>query len=354
MKKLKNKQHQKQKLRARRRRDRRHIKRILAASTLIYNLSGFTKSLSKIGYAMQDWIKAMSTDIKPLMDKWNQAYQEWEKKKLEVAQIHKADLHMWAYGGPMTTHSSNVGPNLVRRHKPEFTQEVIHPDPTDSNIFGSTFHQNNQISAPLNEIIMDLNDNCGWTREQIADWLDTLDNQPIFYPNTCPDDCQKECCKPPSQSFLIDKIKAGTISAAPIQYTPSIEYAISDADHSLANYYQQSTAYMDKIESLYKGSITIPDKWLQKQSAKDIHQLEKLLNEWFISKDVDFTTNSTVITTTEGSNAEVKATLHAVQQFMKGNINELPAQPCNCYCEHPTTIGPWHNHGCPKFATEQH
>jgi hypothetical protein len=29
-------------------------------------------------------------------------------------------------------------------------------------------------------IIMDLNDCHGWTREQIADWLDTLPEQPVF------------------------------------------------------------------------------------------------------------------------------------------------------------------------------
>lgn len=29
-------------------------------------------------------------------------------------------------------------------------------------------------------IIMDLNDCHGWTREQIADWLDTLPQQPVF------------------------------------------------------------------------------------------------------------------------------------------------------------------------------
>jgi len=31
------------------------------------------------------------------------------------------------------------------------------------------------ITYPLRRVIMDLNDNHGWTREQIADWLETLD-----------------------------------------------------------------------------------------------------------------------------------------------------------------------------------
>lgn len=44
-----------------------------------------------------------------------------------------------------------------------------------------------QVSHPVHkhylsiyEIIVDLNDSHGWTREEIADWLDTLDNQPVF------------------------------------------------------------------------------------------------------------------------------------------------------------------------------
>jgi hypothetical protein len=41
-----------------------------------------------------------------------------------------------------------------------------------------------KLTSPrsLEKVIVDLNDRHKWTREQIADWLDTLDNQPIFYP----------------------------------------------------------------------------------------------------------------------------------------------------------------------------
>lgn len=35
----------------------------------------------------------------------------------------------------------------------------------------------------LASIIIDLNDTHQWTREQIADWLDTLDQQPVFFPH---------------------------------------------------------------------------------------------------------------------------------------------------------------------------
>lgn len=34
----------------------------------------------------------------------------------------------------------------------------------------------------LEKVIIDLNDRHKWTRDQIADWLDTLDSQPVFYP----------------------------------------------------------------------------------------------------------------------------------------------------------------------------
>lgn len=34
----------------------------------------------------------------------------------------------------------------------------------------------------LNNVIITLNDDAKWSRERIADWLDTLDEQPVFYP----------------------------------------------------------------------------------------------------------------------------------------------------------------------------
>lgn len=37
---------------------------------------------------------------------------------------------------------------------------------------------------PLSQMIVELNDSWQWTREQIADWLDTLDEQPVFHPRT--------------------------------------------------------------------------------------------------------------------------------------------------------------------------
>lgn len=36
--------------------------------------------------------------------------------------------------------------------------------------------------ADLSRMIIHLNDNKQWTRERIADWLDTLDEQPVFHP----------------------------------------------------------------------------------------------------------------------------------------------------------------------------
>lgn len=41
-------------------------------------------------------------------------------------------------------------------------------------------HPVTKADRSIDEIIMDLNDNHGWSREKIADWLDTLDAQPTF------------------------------------------------------------------------------------------------------------------------------------------------------------------------------
>lgn len=47
-------------------------------------------------------------------------------------------------------------------------------------IFNLAKHPVNGLERPIHEIIIDLNDSQGWTRESIADWLETLDNQPVF------------------------------------------------------------------------------------------------------------------------------------------------------------------------------
>lgn len=44
------------------------------------------------------------------------------------------------------------------------------------------YHVKHHDTAPLMDVIFHLNDTVGWTREAIADWLDTLDNPPGWGP----------------------------------------------------------------------------------------------------------------------------------------------------------------------------
>lgn len=101
------------------------------------------------------------------------------------------------FGGSNTS----SGSSMVRRHRTVFDNREKCPDC-------------GEISS-LNNIIMHLNDVARWSREEIADWLDTLDNQPIFYPDTCPEDCECELCKP-NINWLdtSDTIASGSITSA--------------------------------------------------------------------------------------------------------------------------------------------
>lgn len=62
-----------------------------------------------------------------------------------------------------------VGPNHSTLKHPAMQQVVKCPAGGD--------YTNN-----LQTVIMHLNDTHEWTREQIADWIDTLDEQPVYYP----------------------------------------------------------------------------------------------------------------------------------------------------------------------------
>jgi hypothetical protein len=59
-----------------------------------------------------------------------------------------------------------------RFDQPDFQKAVLHPV--------------DDIYLNLMSTITNLNDAHGWTREEIADWLDTLDEQPVFYPRSTP------------------------------------------------------------------------------------------------------------------------------------------------------------------------
>jgi hypothetical protein len=64
------------------------------------------------------------------------------------------------------------GNGQERFNKPDFNKYVIHPV--------------TEVRLPLANVIMNLNDAHHWTREAIAEWLDTLDEQPVFYPKSTP------------------------------------------------------------------------------------------------------------------------------------------------------------------------
>lgn len=49
------------------------------------------------------------------------------------------------------------------------------------------YHPSNPGTDNLQSMIMHLNDSHRWTREAIAEWIDTLDEQPVFYPKPQPE-----------------------------------------------------------------------------------------------------------------------------------------------------------------------
>lgn len=313
----------KQRLRAKRRRIRRHNKRINTYITALYGLSALTQNFYAIGNALHKAMEQFATNVKPAMENIMDAHKAWEEKKLKsVGKNYFLQSLQAANSMP-----NNVGSDLVRRHRDDFHQRVIHPA-AEQSAYGSG------ELMPLNSIIMDLNDSCGWTREEIADWLDTLDNQPIFYPNTCPDDCQESCCKTPTPTFFTDKITADTISSSKILSLPDVAYSYEIVDYDSINAY----GFEDKFSTncTYKGSITISDEWKMQQTPETLKQLHDFTQKHGVAYSHEFHTNSTTYEK-EGSQAEVKAALYTVQQFLKGEINELPTQPCTC--THPGQLG---------------
>lgn len=67
-----------------------------------------------------------------------------------------------------TYHVHHNGPEDYARQIPGLFAEVKHP------IAG--------LQRTIHDIIIDLNDGHGWSREKIADWLETLDENPIITP----------------------------------------------------------------------------------------------------------------------------------------------------------------------------
>lgn len=73
--------------------------------------------------------------------------------------------------------------NLYHKHR--LTIVNFGHDGVAVGTVSSTYQVVNPVTKhfqQLNFAIMELNDEHKWTREKIADWLDTLDKQPVFYP----------------------------------------------------------------------------------------------------------------------------------------------------------------------------
>lgn len=70
--------------------------------------------------------------------------------------------------------SETVGASHHMLHHPLMKKRVKCPD-------RSGLHADTHVDS-LQGVIMHLNDTHSWTREAIAEWLDTLDEQPVYYP----------------------------------------------------------------------------------------------------------------------------------------------------------------------------
>lgn len=67
-------------------------------------------------------------------------------------------------------------------HKKHITGQTVASNVTKMRVTFPKQLNLGEEAFPLNAVIIQLNDDYKWTREQIADWLDTLDEQPVFYP----------------------------------------------------------------------------------------------------------------------------------------------------------------------------
>ena len=111
-------------------------------------------------YYRKEWVQDYNMAQKP------GDYAEW----LFVDLGHKyksKDFYKWwesmLGGGP-----SN-GPSSYTRQIPELQVRVRHPAAVNAG-----------YESTLESVIISLNDTHGWSREQIADWLETLDVNPIL------------------------------------------------------------------------------------------------------------------------------------------------------------------------------
>jgi hypothetical protein len=74
-----------------------------------------------------------------------------------------------------------TGQDEFLRH-PGLRQKVSCPTKVEEDINCPYYHPSQPSTDDLQTMIIHLNDNHRWTREAIAEWIDTLEDQPVFYP----------------------------------------------------------------------------------------------------------------------------------------------------------------------------
>jgi hypothetical protein len=257
---------------------------------------------------------------------------------------------------------SGKGPSLISRHRNEFYKPATCPG----------CHQPGSIS----NVIQHLNDVHEWTREKIADWLDTLDEQPIFYPDTCGPDCECSDCNPPAaqwhakpigmgklehvltaeqiQNFAIstDKITASSMAFA-IEMNKvhvslkkmwdNILITMEKKPAPLALQITEAVAPADIIKSYndsWKLKIELPDKAIKEMSSEQVANVTKLIQE-YTSQSFKMNDNVKYVLSFSGSHHYCAGIVNKLQEYLN-----VPEYTCNCTGKHYVQGVP-----CPKHAT---
>lgn len=119
--------------------------------------------LSKLNESIQPMTKALSDMADKLGEAYKEIHQAFQpfKKKLEELADSLQEINNKAMPASCTLSNKDIN------------QKVTYPCDCGGK----------RLEANMRSVIMHLNDMHKWTRESIADWLDTLPNQPIYYPD---------------------------------------------------------------------------------------------------------------------------------------------------------------------------
>lgn len=122
---------------------------------------------------------------KPI-DKFPKFYEEVLRMDIDVAplKLHQLIVHL----NRSLKAKLGEGQQEFLKH-PGLMQQVPCPHGMDLDDPCAYHHPSNigNGTDDLQTMIIHLNDNHRWTREAIAEWIDTLDEQPVFYPKSQPE-----------------------------------------------------------------------------------------------------------------------------------------------------------------------